>query len=186
MHVRIPGLKKRYDQIMKPISEFFHLKLKLHPNHVSFIGFLIGLVAVALVIVGLWQLGLVVMVISLLFDGIDGNIARMYGLESKTGEKLEIIFDRSLEALLFSAFAIAFAIDFMLVFLVVYSVLVMTSLRDKVRFDPGLKRIALLLGFLISFEVILNLVFLVHLGSFMLQIAVLDYINQSKGVSCVS
>ena len=87
---------------------------------------------------------------------------------------------------MFSAFAIVFNIDFMLVILVVYSVLVMTSLRDKTRFDPGLKRIALLLSFLISFEVILNLVFLVHLGSFMLQIAVLDYANQSKGDSCVN
>lgn len=186
MHVRIPGLKKRYDQVMKPISEFFHVKLGLQPNHVSFIGFLIGLVAVALVLMELWQLGLVVMALSLLFDGIDGNIARMYRLESKTGEKLEILFDRSLEALLFFSFAIIFNIDFILVILVIYSVLVMTSLRDKTRFDPGLKRIALLLGFLISFELILNLVFLVHLGSFMLQIAVLDYINQSKGVSYVS
>ncbi|MFX0050415.1 MAG: CDP-alcohol phosphatidyltransferase family protein [Candidatus Hodarchaeota archaeon] len=183
MHVRIPGLKKRYDQIMKPLSEFFHLKLRLHPNHVSFIGFLIGLMAVALVLLGLWQIALVITVVSLLFDGIDGNIARMYGLESKTGEKLEIIFDRSLEALLFLAFAIVFNIDLMLAFLVIYSILIMTSLRDKTRFDPGLKRIALLLGFLINYETILNLVFLVHIGSFMVQIAVLDYVNQNKGVS---
>jgi phosphatidylglycerophosphate synthase len=186
MHVPIPGVKEKYDRIMRPISDFFHLSLGLHPNQVSMIGFGIGLVAVVLVLVGLWQVGLVVMVISLLFDGIDGNIARVYGLESKTGENFELIFDRSLEALMFSAFAIVFNLDFLLPVLVIYSILIVTSLRDKTRFDPGLKRIALLAGFIISFEMILNLVFWVHLGSFVLQLVIIDYTNQSKGVSYVS
>ncbi|MFX0013087.1 MAG: CDP-alcohol phosphatidyltransferase family protein [Promethearchaeota archaeon] len=181
MHIRIPGLKKRYDQIMMPISDFFHMTLKLQPNHVSCIGFLIGLFSVILVLGGYWQAGLIIMAVSLLFDGIDGNIARLYSLESETGEKLELLFDRSLETLLFLAFAIVNGINFGLVFLVIYSILLMTSLRDKAKFDPGLKRIALFLGFIISFEMIFNIVFLVHIGSFMLQIIILDYANQ-RGV----
>lgn len=178
MHVCIPGLKKRYDKVMRPISEFFHIKLKLMPNHVSCIGFMIGLTSVVVILSGLWQLGLVIMVMSLLFDGIDGNIARVYSLESKTGEKLELIFDRSLEALIFLAFAFIKGIHFGLAILVIYAILLMTSLRDKAKFDPGLKRIALFLGFFISFEMIFNIVFLVHIGSFILQIAILDYVNQ--------
>lgn len=183
MHVCIPGVKKSYDQIMGPISEFFHIKLKLQPNHVSCIGFLIGLTSVAVILAGLWQLGLVIMAMSLLFDGIDGNIARVYGLESKTGEKLELIFDRSLEAFIFLAFAFINGINFGLAFLVIYSILLMTTLRNKAKFDPGLKRVALFLGFILSFELIFNVVFLVHIGSFILQIAILDYTNQENSVN---
>ena len=181
MHVCIPGVKKHYDQVMRPISEFFHAKLRLQPNHVSCLGFLIGLGSVVLILVNLWQLGLMVMALSLLFDGIDGNIARVYGLESKAGEKLELIFDRSLEAFIFIAFALINGIDFGLVILVIYSILLMTSLRDKAKFDPGLKRVALFLGFVISFELIFNVVFFVHIGSFIIQLAVLDYVIPRGG-----
>jgi phosphatidylglycerophosphate synthase len=183
MHIPIPGVKKSYDRIMRPLSDFFHIKLKLLPNHVSCIGFLIGLVSVGIILAGFWQLGLIVMAFSLLFDGIDGNIARVYGLESKTGEKLELIFDRSLEALIFLAFAFINGINVGLVFLVIYSILLMTSLREKAKFDPGLKRVALFLGFILSFELIFNVVFFVHIGSFILQIAILDYVNQENGAT---
>ena len=178
MHVIVPGVKKSYDSIMKPISEFFHIKLGLSPNEVSFIGFLIGLSSVGLVIMQFWQLGLVVMAISLLFDGIDGNIARTYGLTSKTGEKLELIFDRSLEALLFSAFAIINRIDLGLVLLIVYTILLMTSLQKNAKFDPGLKRIALLFGFIINFEIIFHMVFFVHVGAVIVQLVIVEYTGE--------
>lgn len=183
MHVCVPGLKKRYDQVMNPLSELLHLKLKLQPNLVSCIGFLIGLISVVFILAGFWQFGLFIMAVSLFCDGLDGNIARMYGLESKTGEKLELLFDRSLEALMFLAFAFINGIHFGLAILVIYSILLMTSLRDKAKFDPGMKRIALLFGLIISFELIFNFVFLVHIGSFIVQIAILDYVKQ---VECVS
>jgi phosphatidylglycerophosphate synthase len=180
MHVCIPGVKKKYDQIMNPISEFFHIKMGMSPNQVSCIGFLIGLTSVALVIMQYWQLGLIVMAASLLFDGIDGNIARVYGLTSKTGERLELIFDRSLEALLFFAFAIINGIDLGLVLLIVYMILLMTSLQKKSKFDPGLKRIALLLGFVIYFEIIFQMVFFVHLGAVIVQLIMVDYVGNSE------
>jgi len=188
MHVCIPGVKKKYDKIMKPISEFFHVKMGISPNQVSCLGFLIGLISIPLVILHYWQLGLVVMAISLLFDGIDGNIARIYGLTSKTGEKLELIFDRSLEALLFFAFAIINGIDLGFVLLIVYTILLMTSLQKKSRFDPGLKRIALIFGFIISFKIIFQMVFFVHLGAVIVQLIMVEYVgdytNKNKVVTC--
>ena len=177
MHVCIPGVKEKYDRIMKPISEFFHIKLGMSPNQVSCLGFLIGLTSIPLVFMHYWQLGLIIMAISLLFDGIDGNIARVYGLTSKTGEKLELVFDRSLEALLFLAFAIINGIDLGLVLLIVYSILLMTSLQKKSKFDPGLKRIALLFGFIISYELIFQMVFFVHLGAVIVQLIVVEYVG---------
>ena len=116
MYVIFPNVKTKYDQFMQPISHFFHIKLRMNPNHVSLIGFLLGLVSVGLVFLTYWQIGLLLMGISLLFDGIDGNIARMYELESETGEFLELIFDRSLEVLIFLALAFLFGIDYRLVF----------------------------------------------------------------------
>ncbi|MFX1515271.1 MAG: hypothetical protein ACFFC6_03115, partial [Promethearchaeota archaeon] len=94
---------------------------------------------------------------------------------------LELIFDRSLEAFIFMAFAVITGIDFGLAILVIYSILLMTSLRDKTKFDPGLKRVALFLGFIISYELIFNLVFFVHIGSFIFQLAILDYMKPSRG-----
>jgi len=178
MYVIFPNVKTKYDQFMQPISHFFHIKLKMNPNQVSVFGFLLGLVSVGLILLSYWQIGIVMMMISLFVDGIDGNIARVYGLESKTGEKLELIFDRTLEALIFLALAIYFEINYLLVFLAIYSILLMTSVRDKTKFDPGLKRIALLFCIAISFELIFTLVFFVHIGSFILQLCILDYKNQ--------
>ncbi|MHA1941514.1 MAG: CDP-alcohol phosphatidyltransferase family protein, partial [Candidatus Hodarchaeales archaeon] len=178
MYIVVPGVKKTYDGIMRPISDLFHLKLKMLPNHVSVLGFLIGLVSVVLIFLTHWQLGLIVMCISLFLDGVDGNIARVYGLESKTGENLEIIFDRSLEALMFFALAFNFGVDYRVVFLTIYSILLMTSLRDKARFDPGLKRVSLILILVMSYEIIISLVFFTHIGAFVLQLCILDYKNQ--------
>jgi phosphatidylglycerophosphate synthase len=152
----------------------------MQPNHVSVVGFILGLLSVGLILRTHWQLGLILMAISLLFDGIDGNIARVYGLESETGEYLELIFDRSLEAFLFLALAFIFGIDYRLVFLAIYSILLMTSLRDKAKFDPGLKRISLFLCLIMSFELIFTLVFFVHIGAFILQLCILDYKNQKN------
>jgi phosphatidylglycerophosphate synthase len=185
MYIVLPGVKKTYDGIMRPISDLFHLKFGMQPNHVSVLGFLIGLVSVVLIFLTYWQLGLLVMCISLFLDGVDGNIARVYGLTSKTGEQLEIIFDRSLEALMFFALAYHFGLNYMIVVLTIYSILLMTSLRDKARFDPGLKRIALIFILVVSYEIIISLVFFTHIGAFVLQLVILDYKNQiTKGESC--
>lgn len=184
MHIRIPKVKEKYDQIMDPIGKFFHTYLRLSPNQVSFIGFLIGLGSVILVLQNNWQLGLVIMAVSLFLDGIDGNIARKYNLTSQTGEKLELIFDRTLEAFLFLSFALIMDISIVLLGLLIYSILIMTSLRDKTKFDPGMKRIALFLGFFINFEYIFHLIFLVHLCSFILQLVILDYQETGGKLSC--
>lgn len=180
MYVIFPNVKTKYDKFMRIFGDFFHLKLKMNPNQVSVFGFLLGLVSVGLILLTYWQIGIVMMMISLFVDGIDGNIARVYGLESKTGEKLELIFDRTLEALIFLALAINFEINYLLVFLTIYSILLMTSVRDKTKFDPGLKRITLLFCIAISFELIFTLVFFVHIGSFILQLCILDFKNQEK------
>ncbi|MHA1947532.1 MAG: CDP-alcohol phosphatidyltransferase family protein [Candidatus Hodarchaeales archaeon] len=182
MYIVIPGVKKTYDGVMRPISDLFHLKLKMLPNHVSVLGFLVGLVSVGLIFLTHWQLGLIIMGISLFLDGVDGNIARVYGLESKTGEQFEIIFDRSLEAMMFFALAYNFGVDYTVVILTVFSILLITSLRDKAKFDPGLKRASLILILVISYEMIISLVFFVHIGAFILQLCILDNKNQSQKV----
>ncbi len=184
MHIIVPKLKNQYDQFMNPLSKFFHLKLGLSPNQVSCIGYIIGLISVIVIIVELWQIGLVLMIISLIFDGIDGNIARIYNLESKSGEMLELIFDRSLEILIFLAISLVMKVPILLYFLVVYSILMVTILRDKTRFDPGFKRIALVLGFFLNFEIIFQMVFLIHLFSFMLQMVLLDFYDTGSGIIC--
>jgi archaetidylinositol phosphate synthase len=182
MYIAVPGVKKTYDGIMRPISDLFYLKLKMLPNHVSVLGFLIGLASVGLIFMRQWQLGLIIMGISLFLDGVDGNIARVYGLESKTGEQLEILFDRSLEAMMFIALAYNFGVNYTVVLLAIYSIILMTALRDKAKFDPGLKRASLILILVLSYEIIISLVFFVHIGAFILQLCILDNKNQDQKV----
>ena len=184
MHVPVPRVKRLYDQLMDPIGHVFHIVLGLSPNQISCVGFFIGIVSVILVLLGHWQSGLVVMGISLFLDGIDGNVARRFNLQSDLGKKLEILFDRSLEAGIIFALSITMDISIILSVLLIYSILLMTSLRERTRFDPGMKRIALLFGFIINFEFIFHMIFLTHIGSFIFQMVILDYKSTGGSYTC--
>ncbi|MFX1514058.1 MAG: CDP-alcohol phosphatidyltransferase family protein [Promethearchaeota archaeon] len=179
MHTYFPrDIDKKINQFFNPASELFHEKLKLSPNQVSIMGYIIGMVSVIFILSEEWPIALILLASSLFFDGIDGHMARTYELMSETGEKLELIFDRSVEACMFLALAYIHEIDLTLALLTIYSILLMTSLRDKAKFDPGAKRVAIFIGFVFVFEIVVTLVFLIHIVAFVLQLVILNYTQQ--------
>jgi archaetidylinositol phosphate synthase len=76
----------------------------VRPNHLTIARLLIGLGAVAAFASGqtpLVQLGAVAFIISILFDRADGDLARVTGLTSPIGHKLDLIADSLCNSLIF-------------------------------------------------------------------------------------
>lgn len=85
--------RHKRDAWLKPISCFL-IKLKVTPNHVT--GFRLILAFLMPVLLG-WNYWLVVllMVLNLVLDGVDGAIARIQDTSSKKGKAYDLIVDTS-------------------------------------------------------------------------------------------
>jgi phosphatidylglycerophosphate synthase len=77
------------------------------PNLITLIGLLVVLIAAALIFIGKFRIGGIVLLIGSIFDTLDGQIARAEGKTSKFGAFLDSTLDRYAEFFIF--FSIAFA-----------------------------------------------------------------------------
>jgi len=84
-----------------------YTRLGWTPNHVSVLGFGIGLLASAAVALHFWWLALVLWWVSRLADGTDGLFARASGQESDFGAYLDIVLDMAAYGAMVLGFAIA-------------------------------------------------------------------------------
>ncbi|WP_017444235.1 CDP-alcohol phosphatidyltransferase family protein [Gayadomonas joobiniege] len=80
-------------------------KCKISPDQLTFIGFLIGLLALPLLAMQHWMAALTVIIINRLFDGLDGQLARYQKVSSSAGGFLDI----SLDFLFYAAVPLGFA-----------------------------------------------------------------------------
>ncbi len=173
-------LTQKVDRVLNPIIEFLHLRLKLTPNQISVIGFLFGLIATGLILFNRIGFALLFLAISQVFDGLDGGVARRFNLESKTGERLDVYLDRSNEFVLFLALAYVGQVSYSMALLAFLAILLMTSLAEKSKFDPGFKRISLYIGYFVGFEFVLKAVFWVNLIGFVVSMIIIDYKDQQE------
>lgn len=175
-----PNINKKIGEFLSPVVDFVHNYLGLSPNFVSGLSFATGIIASGFILSHDLEMGLFIMLISLLLDGLDGPIARRFHYDLKFGEKLDTIMDRSLEIVTFISLAIAGFVEIKIVILSLVSILLMTSLRDRSRFDPGFKRTVIFLGVFTGFTFAFNLIFLVNLGGFIINLLILDLDKQQK------
>jgi hypothetical protein len=119
---------ERSDGILSGLIVFVHERLGLSPNQISTIGFVAGILAAVLVLVGYLEVGLVGMAVSQVIDGLDGGVARRYGLVSAKGKMLEIIFDRLNELAIFLALAIVGLVSYRMVVLAVVAILLVAAI----------------------------------------------------------
>ena len=175
-------MKQFSDKILGPLIVLCHEKLGLSPNQISTVGFVIGIGAAALVASGWVGAGLLIMAISQIVDGVDGGVARRYGLRSAQGAVMELLYDRSAELVMFCALAFIGKIDWQIAALAFTAIVVVTAVETKSHFDPGAKRFMLYFGWLAGllfpingFQVAMQVIFFVNLSAAAVGMVIADY-----------
>ena len=178
---------KESDGMLSLLIRFVHESLGLSPNQISTIGFVVGIAAAALVVAGFLVPGLIVLAISQIIDGLDGGVARRYGLQSATGQLLEVIYDRLNELAMFLALAFVGLVSFKMVGLAFIAILLVTSIEPMSKFDPGFKRFMIYFGYLATilfnirgFEVAMHVIFFANLIGFVVGTIMVDYRLQQE------
>ena len=126
--------------------------------------------------------GLLLLGLSQIIDGIDGGVARKYGLESKEGKLFELLFDRLNELAIFLALVIAGYATLLMAVLAFVAILCVSLVEPYSHFDPGFKRFVIYFGYMASvlfqvrgFEIALNVIFFTNLAGFVAGTIMADY-----------
>ena len=100
------------DNKLLPVVEFFLNSIanylngrKISADTITIVGFVIGVMAVPLIILGAFKLALLLIILNRIFDGLDGILARMSGITDR-GAFLDI----SLDFIFYASIPVAFAL----------------------------------------------------------------------------
>jgi len=173
-------VKRLSDWLVKPLARLLHERLGLSPTQVSWASFWASLAAAAAIAVGRVPLGLGLMALGQVLDGLDGGIARIYGLASERGHRLDTLLDRASETLIFLAFGVAGLVPFIHVLLAITAVLLLTTVCDRSGFDPGFKRFVLYFGALVPYPTLFALIFGANLAAYVIGLLIIDCQFQNR------
>lgn len=175
------------DTILRSLIRFVHEKLGLSPNQLSTLGFMIGTGAALVVMSENVVRGLVMLALSQIVDGLDGGVARRYGLQSAKGRMLETIYDRLNELMIFLAFAYIGYVTYFMAILAFVAILLVTIVEPLSKFDPGFKRFMIYFGYLVTiifhingFQIAMHVIFFANLAGFIVGTILVDYRLQKE------
>ena len=167
-------LERFADRVLRPLLRFLHIRLGVTPAHLTWGGFALSVAAAATIATGRVGAGLALMALGQVLDGMDGGMARQFGLASEAGRRLDDMLDRASEAVIFLAFAYAGLVPFRLVLLALIAIALLTTIAHRSKADPGVKRFALYFGFWIPYALLFEIIFLVNLAGYVVGLLIID------------
>jgi len=174
MYEFAPVLGTAVDRGIRPVLRFVHVTLGLSPDQVTWAAFWVSAAAAAVFATGRVIPALVLMAIGQILDALDGGIARQFGLVSAAGHRLDTRLDRASEIVIFLGCAVGGLVSFRLAVLASVAVLLLTTIVDRSKLDPGLKRFALYFGIWLPYPLIFSIIFIVNLAAYVVGLLVID------------
>ena len=174
MYEFAPVLGSALDRGTRPALRFLHVTLGLSPAQVTWGAFGVSLVSGALFAAGYLGPALAFMALGQILDGLDGGIARQYGLVSDACRRLDTRLDRASEITIFLGCAVGGLVSYKLAVLACVAVLLLTTIVDRSKLDPGVKRFALYFGPWVPYSLIFSAIFIVNLAAYVVGLLILD------------
>ena len=176
----MPFLVRLSDGVVRPILRFLHLTLRITPAQITWSSFVASIAAGVAIAGRHVGAGLVLMAVGQVLDGMDGGMAREFGLATEAGKRLDEAVDRLSETVIFIGFAVAGLVTVPIVVLALIAIGLMTTVAHRARWDPGLKRFALYFGIWVPYPLIFKVIFLANLAGFVIDLLIIDCQFQRK------